>query len=114
MLQRLVLPSRGLVIAERVTFAGSVRERVKGLLRTHELEPGRALVLPARQVHTIGMRYPIDVLFCTGAWEVLHVIGSMAPNRITRVILRARWAVELPAGSARAVAPGDLLRLENA
>lgn len=114
MFQRLVLPSRGLSIADRVTFAISMRERVRGLLGTGSLEPGRALVLPARQVHTLGMRYPIDVVFCTGEWEVVYVVGAMPPNRVTRVVLRARWAVELPAGAARGIVPGDLLSLETA
>lgn len=89
-----------------------MRDRVRGLLGTNLLGPGCALVLPARQVHTFGMRYPIDVLFCTADWEVVHAVGAMAPNRITRVSLRGRWVVELPAGAANGVRPGDLLRLE--
>lgn len=109
MLQKLLLPARGLVIAERATFATSVGQRVRGLLATDALEPGRALVLPTRQVHTFGMRYSIDVIFCARDWEVLHVVRCMRPNRASRLVMKARWAVELPAGAADVVVIGDRL-----
>ena len=84
--------------------------RLKGLLSRSEPEPAVALVLaPARQVHTIGMRFAIDVVFCDRGWRVVHVVRSMRPNRVTKWIGSARYAVELAAGCAAGVKVGDQL-----
>ena len=89
--------------------------RGKGLLGGRVLEPGHALVLePAKQVHTIGLRYPIDVVFCTRDWEVLHVVENMRPLRVGRLVARAHFVVELPGGAVRgALSPGDRLVVES-
>lgn len=72
------------------------------------LEPGEALLLqPCKQVHTFGMTYPIDVLFCDREWVVLHVARRMEPRRIGRVVWRAHFAIELRAGAAEQVQVGD-------
>lgn len=82
---------------------------------TRELSPGTGLVLdPCNSVHTFFMRYPIDVLFTGSDGEVMAVVSEMRPWRITRIHRGARYAVELPAGTARraGVEPGDALDLQ--
>lgn len=102
-----------MVVADRVRWARSPAERARGLLGA-PLGPGEALVIePARQVHTFGMRYAIDVCFCDRAWRVLHVVGPMRPRRITRWVFRARYAVEVAAGALDGVAAGDQLSLRE-
>jgi uncharacterized membrane protein (UPF0127 family) len=39
------------------------------------------------------------VVFCDSEWKVLHVVRSMAPWRVTRIVWRARYVLELGAGS---------------
>ena len=92
------------------SWADRSRERARGLLARPPLEEGEGLVLvAARQVHTIGMTYPIDVVFCDDGWLVKHVIRSMKPNRVSRWVLGARYVIEVPAGAAAGVAVGDRL-----
>jgi uncharacterized membrane protein (UPF0127 family) len=87
-------------------------ERARGLLAGAPLGPGEALVIDgARQVHTFGMRYEMDVCFCDRDWRVLHVVVSLRPRRVTRWVVRARYAVEMRAGALRGVRPGDQLSL---
>ncbi len=94
------IEARGTLVAHEVRWARSWRDRSGGLLRSKPLSHGEALVLePGRQVHTIGMTYPIDVVFCDREWRVRHVVRHMAPRRMTRVVFTARYAVELPAGT---------------
>lgn len=69
------------------------------------------MIEPARQIHTFGMRYAIDVCFCDRAGRVLHVVRGMRPRRVTKLVLRARLAVEMKAGSLRPLRPGDQLSL---
>jgi uncharacterized membrane protein (UPF0127 family) len=62
------------------------------------------------QVHTFGMRYSIDVVFCDRKWIVRHVLHELEPSRLTRFVLRSRYAIELPAGAAQGLRRGDRLR----
>src|SRR5688500_11367296 len=110
---RLLLPGRDLVVADRCIWPARARDRARGLIG-RELARGEAMILsPGRQVHTFGMRDPIDVLFCTRGWEVIHVVRGMSPRRVSRLIWRAVNVVELQAGGAALVSVGDRLAVED-
>ena len=82
---------------------------MRGLLG-RPLTEGQALVIPgAHQVHTFGMRFAIDVLFCDEDWVVRHRVARMAPRRITRWVGRARYAIEFPRGTVEDVRVGERL-----
>ncbi len=57
-----------------------------------------ALWLPrTRAVHTLGMRFAIDVAYCDAEGKVLEIV-TMRPWRLGRPRLRARSVVEAEAG----------------
>ncbi len=106
--------SRGVTLAERAAIADTSRARRRGLLGSERLEDGRALVLiPCRQVHTCGMRYPIDVVFADRSLRVLKVTEGMKPWRLGQLVIRAALAMELPAGKVAATGTtrGDVLEI---
>lgn len=83
-------------------------ERIRGLRGRPPLQQGHALIIPrARQVHTFGMTYPIDVVFCDSKWKVRHVASVMQPGRISKWVWGAYYAIELPAGRAGDLVVGD-------
>ena len=102
----------GHTLASEVRAATRPGERVRGLLVGEPLRPGHGLLLePAAQVHTFGMKFPIDVVFCDRDGVILHVVRTMRPRRVTRWVRGARRALELPAGTVPAdVVPGMRLR----
>jgi uncharacterized membrane protein (UPF0127 family) len=111
--ERLVLESTGEVVGAPVNRAASLAERARGLLGTAEPPDGVLVLERARQVHTFGMRYPIDVVFCDRDWKVVYVVRALRPGRVTRWVRRARYAVELsPRAQSLRIEPGDALRLE--
>ena len=112
--ERLVLQSTGELVGAPVRRCRTPLERARGMLGTSETGH-EVLILPrARQVHTFGMRYPLDVIFCDRDWQVLHVVRGMKPARVTKWVPRARYVVELSSSARRVhVAPGDALRLET-
>jgi uncharacterized protein len=58
------------------------------------------LVIPrCRQVHTIGMRFAIDVAFCAPDGVLLHVVDAMRPFRISPIVWRSRFVVEATGGA---------------
>lgn len=70
------------------------------MLDRQSIEPGEALVIErCRQVHTIGMRFAIDVLFINKGGKVVRSCRNLEPGRISPVACRARAAIELPAGT---------------
>ena len=88
-------------------------DRLRGLRGRDGLE-GAVLLRPARAVHTIGMRFPIDVAFCDGQMVVVAVVSAVPPLRLVLPRMRSRCVVEAPAGAFErwCLRPGDKLELE--
>jgi len=84
----------GVVLAS-LEVAGSARARTRGLLGRDSIE-GALLLRPASSVHTIGMRFPIDVAYCDRDLMVLGTV-TMARNRVGRPRRRARAVIEAAA-----------------
>jgi uncharacterized membrane protein (UPF0127 family) len=78
-------------------LAESWRARSRGLLGRDGID-GALLLTPARSVHTIGMRFPIDVAFCDAEMRVVRLV-TMPRYRVSRPVWRARSVVEAEAGA---------------
>ena len=93
--------------------AGSAGRRARGLLGRDGMDG--ALWLPrTRAVHTLGMRFAIDVAYCDAAGTVLAIV-TMPPWRLGRPRLRARSVVEAQAGSLQrwGIAVGTTLEVRE-
>src|SRR3954454_11734667 len=77
--------------------AESLGARTKGLLGRDGIE-GALLLRPARSVHTVGMRFAIDVAFCDKAMRVVAV-RTLRPYRMTAPRWKAACVVEASAGA---------------
>ena len=96
----------------QVEVAGTTGERLRGLLGRDGLEG--ALLLPhCRSVHTVGMRFAIDVAFLNRHGKVVAVVTPMRRWRLGRSRLRARSVLEAEAGSFAGwkLAVGDVLEV---
>lgn len=80
--------------------AASYRARTRGLLGREGVE-GALLLTPASSVHTVGMRFAIDVAYLDRGLRVLAV-RTMPPGRVGRPRLRARHVLEAEAGALAA------------
>jgi uncharacterized membrane protein (UPF0127 family) len=100
-------------IASDAELAASRASRRQGLLGRDSLDLSSALVLfPCWAVHTIGMRFAIDVIFVDRQGRILKMVSDLGPWR-TAIMPRAHAVIELPAGRLRCqdVAVGDRLYL---
>jgi uncharacterized membrane protein (UPF0127 family) len=98
-----------------VEVAETARTRMVGLLGRDALPAGQGLMLrPCAMIHTCFMRFAIDVLFTDRRGRILRGFHALRPFRLAWGGLRARQALELPAGTLRRarVTPGATLRLE--
>jgi uncharacterized membrane protein (UPF0127 family) len=94
----LVNERTGEVIADIVEIARTRQDRRRGLLGRAAFARGSALVLtPCNAIHTVGMRFPIDVAFVDKRGRVRHIVRKLGPSRIS-ICLRAKTTIECPAG----------------
>jgi uncharacterized membrane protein (UPF0127 family) len=96
-----------------IELATTIGARMRGLLG-RDGNDGAILLKPARSVHTLGMRFPIDVAFCDRDLTVLSTI-SMGRHRLGAPRWAARCVIEAEAGAFErwALRPGDHLRIEG-
>jgi uncharacterized protein len=91
-------------------------ERAIGLLGRPALETAEALwISPCPSVHTLGMRYPIDVIFCDGDGRIVRIVENLQPDRVASA-KGARNTCEMLAGTARLIGinAGDRLIFADA
>jgi uncharacterized protein len=113
---RVVNRTRGVLLADKVRTASTFRSRFVGLLGTAAIGEDEGLwIVPCRSVHTLGMRYPIDVAFLDERGIVVGILEGLPPNRVGRVFRKARGALELRSGvlAATGTSPGDRLEFEE-
>ncbi|HNX34656.1 MAG TPA: DUF192 domain-containing protein [Kiritimatiellia bacterium] len=73
----------GVLWAERAECAASPLKRMRGLLGRRSLGPGAALVIErCNAVHTVGMRFVIDLVFLDRGWRVTCVVRDVRPGRL--------------------------------
>lgn len=78
----------------------TVLERMRGLLARPPLQRGQAMVLQdCNLVHTVGMRYPIDIVFVDRQARIASIHAAV-PARRVRGCWRAVQVLELAAGEA--------------
>lgn len=68
---------------ESLELATTARERLKGLLFTDPDDVTR-LLIPCHDVHTFGMRYPLDIAFISREGKVLDVHRNVSTMRRLR------------------------------
>ncbi len=97
-----------------VEVAETRAARRRGLLGRASVDGGALLIKKCRSVHTLGMRFAIDVAHLDASMNVLCV-RTMSPRRVGVVVLRARHVLEADAGAFGrwGLRVGDQLRVEQ-
>lgn len=101
----MTLPSRLAMLERRplpggltLLVAGDRRSRRRGLARLNALPPDHALLFErCRSVHTVGMRFALDLLWLDADGALVRLDRDVAARRV-RTCLRARSVVETAAG----------------
>jgi len=93
--------------------ADTIRSRTVGLLGRREFD-GALLIDKAKSIHTLGMKFPIDVAFCDADLTILRII-TMRQHRVSKIEFSAACAIETEAGRFRhwKIEPGDQLEIRG-
>lgn len=88
------------IVCENIEIATSFFARLKGLMFREKLNKGEGLLInPCNSIHTFFMKFPIDVLFVNKEDEIIACIEKMKPSRISKIYGKAKYVVELSAGT---------------
>lgn len=101
-------------LSSHVVVADRLITRMKGLLGRNQLDKGESLwIRPCKSVHTIGMHFPIDVVFLDKRNVVVALRENLVPNRLTGFYTSAASVLELSSGTLAATDTrrGDRLRI---
>ncbi len=104
----------GIVVARRVVSAHGVWSRTRGLMFRSALPEGEAIdIRPCSSIHMMFMRFSIDAVFYDRDFRVTRVARGVRPWIGLAFGGRGSWGViELAAGAANPVSPGDALVFE--
>lgn len=91
--------SKKQVLSDRCRLANTFLKRAIGLLNRSSLQPGEGLLLDnCHGIHTVGMRFAIDVLFLDKSLSVTRLANDVRPFHIGPAAKNAVYVLELPAG----------------
>ena len=80
-----------------VASANTSLMRLRGLLGTLKLKSGEGMwVVPSQGVHTIGLLFPVDVIYLDAENRVLDLVEHLRPFSIARLRLHCASVLELP------------------
>ena len=95
---RLINEDTGKVFVTRLRVALTPWQRMRGLLGRDGLEPGEAMLFPrCGSVHTLFMRFDIDVVYMDADRRVKKITPGLKPWRFSGC-WGADATLELPAG----------------
>ena len=90
-------------LATALAVADTHWTRLRGLLGTSpgDFRNGCGLwIVPCHGVHTLGMGFPIDVVYLDGAMTVIYIERDLQPWRFSPLRMRAASVLELPSRTA--------------
>jgi uncharacterized protein len=109
------VPQKKITLGESVAIADTTASRMTGLLGTSSMQGFDGLLITrCNSIHTLFMKYSIDVLFIDSGDKVVQIVRSLPPWRFTRIYFRASKVLELTGGGLDLnVQIGDQLEIGN-
>jgi uncharacterized membrane protein (UPF0127 family) len=113
--------TRDTELCSRVQVVDRLRDRSRGLLGHRRLGPEEGMLfeaeswLPLMWMHSLFMRFPIDILFLGRGDNVIRIQVSLKPWRLSPIVLGARKALELSEGvvTRSGTALGDFIAIDR-
>lgn len=114
--KQVINTTRGTLVAVELEIADSYFKRLKGLMGRPGLSPQHGLwIVPCSDIHSCFMRFEFDAVFVDKTNQVLHLVESMKPWRISKFVRGGHAVLELPAGTIAktGTAVGDRLEIRE-
>jgi uncharacterized membrane protein (UPF0127 family) len=80
-----------------VNPADTHMSRLRGLLGRMKLRTDEGLwIVPCQGIHTIGLLFPIDVIYLDANGRVIHIIERLGPFRVSSIRIHSHSLLQLP------------------
>lgn len=90
----------GRIVVPRLEVADTLWRQTVGLIGRDALTPDFGMWLqPCNGIHTLGMRFAIDVVFFDRTGTAIKSAAEVRPYRICGPLMKAHSVLELPAGA---------------
>ena len=97
---RVTIADTGHILLDRAEVALGAWARLKGLMGRKRLPPSEGMLLPrCNSVHTVFMRFPIDVIYLSKDDRVLKIVEKMPACHVS-ACWGAKSVLEMPANWA--------------
>ena len=97
---RILNKNKNILLVEEAFVAKSLYSRIKGLIGKKGFKRQEALVINrCNSIHTFFMRFPIDVVFIDGKNKVVGLCQNLLPWRLSPLYWKAKFVIELSAGT---------------
>ncbi len=113
---RIINLKNNIVLADKVKVANTFLTRLVGLLNRSSLDKGEALILdPSNAIHTLFMRFPIDVLFLDKNNRIIGLIHALQPFRLSPAFYKSVLTIEFPENALKVSQThlGDIIKIEQ-
>jgi uncharacterized membrane protein (UPF0127 family) len=97
-----------------VAVADTTVARLKGLIGKLALGLDEGLwIVPSRGIHTVGVLFPLDLVYLDDSHKVIHAVESFPTFRISPLIAQAGSVLQLPTHTiySSQTQPGDQLMI---
>ena len=102
MMKIIVLDGIYHILFENATITTSFYDRFIGLMGKKKIEANEALCLrPCNSIHTLFMRFSIDVIFIDLSNKVIGLIENLKPWKLTKTVKTGVMVIEMPSGSIK-------------
>ncbi len=89
--------TKNILLADEARMANTFFSRLVGLLNRNSLKKSEALILtPSNSIHSLFMRFTIDVIFLDKTGKVTALLPSFKPFRLSPIYFNSRSTIELP------------------
>lgn len=107
---RILNQTKNIVLATCAELADTEHKKMRGLLDRQSIAPGEGLLIPkCNSIHTVGMHFPIDVVYLDGCGKVVLRSRNAQPGGLGGKVEGALSVLELPSGMAQSTQVGDQL-----
>lgn len=87
-------------VLEEVILSDTFLKRLFGLLFKPKLKENQGLLMKGcNSIHTLWMRYPIDVVFLDKQMRIVDLTACLKPFRFSKIVKESDYVLELPCRS---------------
>jgi uncharacterized membrane protein (UPF0127 family) len=107
--------SNNKLLVDRLFLADGFLTRFKGLMGREKINPREGILLvPCNSVHTMFMRFNLDLVFLDKNNSVIKIIAGLGPWKIVLPVSGAVKTLELPEGTVERsnTGLGNILKIQ--